>query len=159
MSAGTHGSIKSYNYSIPKATLEAAIMQVIKENPNVVRDTSLDILGNSPMLDNSDSMGYYPAGENFYNDIRHYVTIKIKSEQKMYEYTFRYYGADKDWLTSKTSGVFIAYAYDENRNGGSVGNGGIKWSDFKLKQELTVTFERELINKVDAKLGLTHTEE
>ncbi len=137
-------------------------MAVIKNSPNISRDTSLDYLGSSPMLDNniSDSTGYhnYPAGDNYYNDIKHYVTIKITSGQEINEYIFRYYGPDEDWKTFGTSGIFICYAHDKDLNGGSEGNGGINWRTGKLKKRLTDVFEAELVKKVENKLRITHTE-
>jgi hypothetical protein len=150
--AGTHGSIKGYQYSVNKDSLQKAVMAVIQNNPNIYRDTSLDHLGSSPFLDHSDG-GDYSAGENFYNDIKHYVTIKITSGQDVNEYTFRYYGADEDWKTSPTSELFICYAYDKNQNGGSEGNGGVS---NKLAKKLTEVFEKEFVNKVDKQLNLTH---
>lgn len=152
IAAGTHGSIKGYQYSIVKDSLQKAIMTVIKNNPNIYRDTSLDSLGSSPALDHSDG-GDYSAGDNYYNDIKHYVTIKIKSGQRVDEYIFRYYGADEDWKTSPTSKIFICYAHDKDGNGGSEGDGGISK---KMAQEFTGVFEKEFVNKVDKELNLTH---
>lgn len=157
MEAGTHGSIKGYSYSCRKDVLENAIMTVIKDNPNIYRDTSLDYLGSSPLVD---STGFYnsTAGDNYYNDIKHYVTIKITSGQGVNEYIFRYYGSDESWSTSMTSQVFICYAYDKDRNGGSEGNGGLNRRTENLKQELTSVFEKELIQKVDEYLNIVHKE-
>lgn len=154
MGAGTHGSIKSYTYSCEKDSLQKAIMTVIKENPNIFRDTTLDYLGSSPLLDSA-NCPTCKAGDNFYNDIKHYVTIKITSGQEVNEYTFRYYGSDKDWRKLKTSGVFICYAYDKDGNGGSEGNGGISGS---LANRLTKVFEKEFLDQVDRELKLTRTE-
>ena len=126
-------------------------MTVIKDNPNIYRDTSLDHLGSSPLLDHDD--GNYAAGENYYNDIKHYVTIKITSGQKINEYIFRYYGPDEDWKTSPTSKIFICYAHDKDGNGGSEGNGGISR---KMKKEFTEVFEKEFIDKLDLQLSQTH---
>ena len=103
---GTHGSLKGYQYSIRKDSLQKAIMTVIKNTPAIYRDTSLDHLGSSPLLDHG-ATGDYSAGENFYNDIKHYVTITVSSGQEKNEYTFRYYGADEDWNTAHTSEIFI----------------------------------------------------
>ena len=152
--AGTHGSIKGYQYSINKDSLQNAIMTVIKNNSNIFRDTSLDSLGSSPLLDHSDA-GDYSAGENFYNDIKHYVTIKITSGQEVNEYVFRYYGPDEDWKTSPISQIFICYAHDKNGNGGSEGNGGVSK---KMEKEFTYIFEKEFVDKVDRQLNLTHTD-
>lgn len=163
MDAGTHRSIKSYTFPCPKDTLQSAIMKIIRNNASISRDTSQDYLGSSPMLDNTiyDSSGYhnYPAGENYYNDIKHYVTIKITSLKEANEYTFRYYGADEEWKKLATSGIFICYAYDKDRNGGSRGNGGINWRTGKLKKKLTNLFEKEFVQKIDSVLKTTHTEQ
>ena len=154
ISAGTHGSIKGYQYLITKDSLQKAIMTIIQNNSNIYRDTSLDILGSSPALDHNDG-GDYSAGDNFYNDIKHYVTIKITSGQNKNEYIFRYYGPDDVWKYSATSKIFICYAHDKNGNGGSEGNGGISK---KMAKEFTNVFEKEFINKVDKQLNLTHSD-
>jgi len=150
--AGTHGSIKGYKYITNKDSLQKAIMTVIQDNPNIYRDTSLDSLGSSPALD-SVGTGDYSAGENFYNDIKHYVTIKITSGQNVNEYVFRYYGPDENWKTSPTSEIFICYAKDKNGNGGSEGNGGVSK---KMAKEFTDVFEKEFVDKIDKQLNLTH---
>ena len=152
LGAGTHGSIKGYQYSINKDSLQKAIMTVIKNNPNIYRNTSFDSLGSSPALDHSEG-GDYSAGDNYYNDIKHYVTIKITSGQNVNEYVFRYYGADENWKTSSTSEIFICYAHDKDGNGGSEGNGGVSR---KMAKELTAIFEKEFVDKIDKELNLTH---
>ena len=146
-SAGTHGSIQGYQYPTTKDSLQKVIMAVIKNNPNIYRDTSLDSLGSSPLLDHNDE-GYYSAGENFYNDIKHYVTIKITSGQQVNEYIFRYYGPDEDWKTSPTSKIFICYI-----NSKSEGNGGFSKNTAK---QFTTIFEKEFVNKIDKELNLSH---
>jgi hypothetical protein len=152
--AGTHGSIKGYQYPTRKDSLQKAIMTVIQNNPNIYRDTSLDSLGSSPALDHSDA-GDYSAGDNFYNDIKHYVTIKITSGQNVNEYVFRYYGPDENWKSSLTSKIFICYAHDKNGNGGSEGNGEVSE---KMAKQFTDIFEKEFIDKVDKELNLIHTD-
>ena len=154
MSAGTHGSIKSYRYTINKDSLQSAIMTIIKGNRNIYRDTSLDHLGTSPLLDHSDGKDY-SAGDNFYNDIKHYVTIKITSGLSVNEYIFRYYGSAENWKNSSTSEIFICYAHDKNGNGGSEGDGGISK---KMAKEFTEVFEKEFVNKIDKQLNLAHIE-
>lgn len=129
-------------------------MTVIKNNPNIYRDTSLDYLGSSPLLDHSDA-GDYRAGDNFYNDIKHYVTITISSGQIKNEYVFRYYGSDESWKTSSTSGIFICYAHDKDGNGGSEGSGGVTK---RMAKEFTEVFEKEFVDKIDKELNLTHTD-
>ena len=155
MGAGTHGSIKGYLYSCSKDSLQTAVMTIINNNPNITRDTSLDNLGSSPLLDSSECYNC-PAGDNFYNDIKHYLTIKIKSGQQENEYIFRFAGDKSYWKTSKTSTIFISYAYDKDSNGGSDGNGGINWKNRDLKKNLTDVFETELVNNIDKQLNLTH---
>ena len=154
ISAGTHGSIKGYQYSISKDSLQKAIMTVIQNNSNIFRDTTLDSLGSSPLLDHNDGKDY-SAGDNFYNDIKHYVTIKITSGQDVNEYTFRYSGADEDWKNSPTSEIFICYAHDKNGNGGSEGNGGVSKG---MAKDFTDVFEKEFVDKVDKQINLTHTD-
>lgn len=38
MTGGTHGSIKVYEYSVPKSVLEKAVWKVIGANSNIKRD-------------------------------------------------------------------------------------------------------------------------
>ncbi len=97
--------------------------------------------------------------DNYYNDTNTYVTIFIENNSALNEYTFRYAGSKNNWDTSQTSNISIAYAYDSKRRGGSAGNGGVGWYDFKLKNELTRLFEQEFISKIDSILGMNHTEE
>ena len=155
---GTHGSIKGYRYAVRKDILQKAIMDIIKHNPNIHRDTSLDYLGSSPLLD-SDTCYEYQERNNYYNDIKHYVTITIFSGKDTNEYTFRYYGPDEQWKSENSSEIFICYAHDKNRNGGSEGNGGVNWRTPSLKKKLTSVFEKELISQVDKMLSMKHTEE
>jgi hypothetical protein len=152
--AGTHGSLKGYQYSINKDSLQKAVMTVIQDNANIYRDSSLDSLGSSPALDHIDG-GDYSAGDNYYNDIKHYVTIKITSGQNVNQYIFRYYGPDEDWKTSTTSEIFICYANDKNGNGGSEGNGAVSK---KMAKEFTDIFEKEFVEKIDKQLNLTHAD-
>ena len=154
MAGGTHGSLKEYTFSVNKDTLQKVVMKVIHSNPNIARDTSLDYLGSSPFLDSSECYNC-PAGENYYNDIKHYVTITISSGLDTNEYTFRYYGDDKDWETSLSSEIFICYAYDKLRRGGSEGNGGV---ESKVLKQLTDVFESEFVNKINKELNLHHNE-
>jgi hypothetical protein len=156
ISAGTHGSIKGYQYETSKGNLQKAVMAVIKSNPNIFRDTSLDHLGSSPLLDSANSRGDYSAGDNYYNDIKHYVTIKITPSEGPYEYTFRYYGDDEDWKTSANSELFICYAYDQNHKGGHEGDKEL--TDERLKK-LTAVFENEFVSKISKELTLQYTVE
>ena len=149
--AGTHGSIKAYAYPVSKFELERAIDSVLKYCDNVRRDsidhfiTELNAKGDS--INRLD--------DNYYNDGKNYITIFINKYGGSNEYTFRYYGDSTLWDTSKTSGLFIAYAYDENRNGGSDGHGdfNFKWG---LKKRLTRVFEDNFIERVDKQLGKHH---
>lgn len=132
---GTHGYIKAYRYAVPKYELEKAVRQVIVNNPNVYQDTVKD----------------------YYNDDTGYVTVFIK-EKGTYEYTFRYYGGKEYWDTSRGSEIFIAYAWDEKRRGGSEG-GRIKEHGAKFIHDLIQPFEKEFVLKIDSILGMKHTEQ
>ena len=134
---GTHGSIKGYRYNTTKQDLQKAIAQTIAYSQAIVQDSVKD----------------------YYNDDTNYVTLRIVENGEFYSYTFRYYGDKEYWDTSKTSEISIAYAYDSKGNGGSSGNGGVKWYDFSLKKELTGPFERTLVFKLDSMLGMKHVEE
>jgi len=137
LSAGTHGYVKAYRYSTTKHELEKAIGQAIAQHPAITQDSV----------------------KGYYNDDTNYVTITIVEKGRSYDYTFRYYGGEEYWDTSKTSEVFIAYARNEKGEGGSSGNGGIKWYDLKLKKELTGPFERIFVSQIDSVLRMSHTEE
>lgn len=135
--AGTHGSIKAYKYFTSKYDLEKAIHQVINESKVVKQDSARD----------------------YYNDDTSYITISINENGLLYSYTFRYFGDKEYWDTSTSSEIFIAYAYDEKRNGGSEGNGRFRWYNNKLKRKLTAAFEKEVVSKIDKVLGTYHFEE
>lgn len=134
---GTHGYIKAYDYTTSKYELEKAVQQVISESTVVYQDSIKD----------------------YYNDDTSYIRISIIEYDLTYTYIFRFYGGKDYWKASKTSEIFIAYAHDEKFHGGSSGNGGIKWYDFKLKKRLIEPFEREFIEKIDRELKIKHTEE
>lgn len=132
LSAGTHGSIGYYQYNVSKQILESAVRSVIKENSIVKQDTI----------------------KGYYNNDTTYITIYIIHANISNEYTFRYGGNNEYWDTSKVSSISIAYAYNKERIGGSLGNGGIKLSDYSLMKELIEPFEQIFIFKVNRKLGL-----
>jgi len=148
--AGTHGSLKGYQYQITKDRLDSAVMYVIKNNENIYRDT----IGNKILADvgndKKDTMV-----DNSWNDGHEYVSIQIKTQRGNCAYTFRYYGGKEHWDTAKTSQIFICWAYDELGKGGSEGGGGV---DNKNLKYLTEVFEKELVKEIDSKLNLTHIE-
>jgi hypothetical protein len=146
--AGTHGSLKRYEYLTTKDKLDSAIIFVIKNNPKIFRDT----VGNK-IIANVGNGKYDTIVDNSYNDGDRYVRIKIKTEKGACEYTFRYYGDEEHWKTATTSQIFITYAYDEQRKGGSEGNDEV---DNKTIAHLTEVFEKEFVSNIDKKLNLTH---
>jgi len=146
--AGTHGSLKGYCYSTTKDKLDSVVNYVIKTNPNIYRDTT-----NVNFIINKTNGKNDTIIDNYYNDGKSYLTIKIKTDKGQNEYTFRYYGGEEDWKTATTSEIFICYAYDEYGKGGSEGNGGV---DKKTLNHLTEVFEKELISNIDKQLNLTH---
>ncbi len=71
ISAGTHGSIKAYQYNVSKKELEKAVQYVMDGNPLIINDTVKD----------------------YYNDDTNYLTLDIVSKDSaIYRYTIRYYG-------------------------------------------------------------------
>ena len=134
---GTHGYLKRYRYSVSKYVLEKAVKKIILESATIYQDTI----------------------KGYYNNDTNYISINIIEKELQNTYILHYYGGKDYWNTSKTSAISIVYAYDKKRNGGSSGNGGIRWYDFKLKKFLTKTFENELINKIDKELHITHSDE
>ncbi|MBS1778908.1 MAG: hypothetical protein JST70_06260 [Bacteroidetes bacterium] len=135
VSGGTHGSIKRYRYHVSKYELEKAIQEIISENPIIYQDSIKDYL----------------------NDDTGYVRIHIVQKGLPFTYVFRYYSDKEYWDTSKTSEIFIAYAYDAKHEGGS--EGGIKKHRKEFMQELLRPFNQELISKIDTILNEKHTEE
>ncbi len=150
LGAGTHGSLKGYRYPTTKQKLDSAVMFVIKNNPNIYRDTN----NVNYIIDQTNGKNDTVI-DNYYNDGKSYLTIKIKTDKGQNEYTFRYDGGEKDWKTATTAGIFICYAYNELGKGGNESNGGV---DSKTLQYLTDVFEKELVHKIDTQLNLTHSE-
>ncbi len=146
--AGTHGSLKGYEYQTTKQHLENAVMDVIKSNPNINRDT----VGKTQVV----NIGGGKQGtivDNSYNDGKEYVTVNIKSGKDTIEYTFRYYGGQEYWDSSKTSEIFICWAHDQSGRRANNMSGDLDKETLKL---FTSVFEKELVEKIDKKLNLTH---
>lgn len=156
---GTHGSIKEYRYPTTNDHLANAVMYVIRNNPNIYRDTTQDRSWDSTLRsvskDSNNSNVDYTTNKNYYNDGKHYVTIKIKKGQIENEYIFRYYGDEADWRNATSAAIFICYAYDKDGNGGSDGNGKVSG---KMAKEFTDFFEKEFVDKISAELHLAPTE-
>ena len=148
--AVTHGSIKAYEYPIPKDSLHAAVEKVIRTNPNIFREPQ----GENYIVDVTDGKNDTLYNDH-YNDGKRYISIKIKTGGEISDYVFHFYGSDEYWQTSKTSQISIAYAYDKD-GGGSEGNGGVPWYKPSLKKRLVTVFEKDLIEKIDRELGVSH---
>jgi hypothetical protein len=154
LTAGTHGSIKSYQYPCSKQALQNAVEKVIAADGSVRRDTIVNY-----RIDETNGKND-TVWNNYYNDTINYVTIYIKNGNTVYNFVFHYTGTKEQWDTSKVSDISIAYAWDENTyEGGSEGNGGVTWYTPFLKKRLTDVFESEFISKIDKELGVKHTEE
>lgn len=136
--AGTHGSIKGYEYPTSKEILEKAILEVIEENSYINRPE--------------------PGSKEDYYNSGGYVTIEISAPDR-YNYTFRFYGGEDHWENSPNkSEIFICYANDNKGNGGSEGGGGVEWYKWGVRNKLTDYFENHFISKLDKKLGMKHIE-
>jgi hypothetical protein len=150
LDAGTHGSIKSYEYKTTKEKLKKAAMHVINNNSNIYRDSAdanyiIDVTnGKNDTIVN-----------NHFNDEKNYVSIEIKAKDIENKYTFKYFGIEDGPTVSYIS---ITYANDQEGNGGSDGNGDFPWYKTGLKNRLTEIFEKEFINKIDNELKITHEE-
>lgn len=134
--AGTHGSIKGYQYSASKVLLEEAVNNVIK----------------------NDSTMHLDGMKGHYNDNVNYVTFTIKSDKGENEYVIRYLGDNTTWATSTTSEIFICYIYDEMGNGGSSGNDNWKKTPDDIKKKMIDLFETKFINKIDKALRVEHVD-
>ncbi len=135
ITAGTHGSVETYNYSVSKYILETAVNKVLASNSNIKRAAITDSFTSK-----------------YYNDGKRYVSIQILVEGGYNEYTFQYTGEKEYWDTAKNSEIAIVYAYDKNGKGGSEGNGGLNKSG--LRDKLVNVFENVFINKINKELRL-----
>lgn len=147
LTAGTHGSIKSYDFPVSKKNLQKAVEKVITESTDIQRDTAKNY-----MVDITNGKNDTIINDR-YNDGQNYVTIKIETKvnrREGGEYTFQYVGDKKDWDTLKTSTLSIAYAYDENNNGGSKENVRLTPS---VREKLTSLFESKFIDRIKKELG------
>jgi hypothetical protein len=149
---GTHGSIKSYKYSVKKEILQKAVESVIANSNNIRRDS---VIYHIVTVDGDKKDTLW---DNHFNDTNNYVTIFVKSGNALYKYTFHYYGGKEYWDTAMTSAISIAYAYNANNEGGSEG-GRIKEHGSQFIHELVKPFEKEFVDKIDEKLKMEHTEE
>lgn len=154
LGAGTHGSIKRYEYQVKMDILKQAVDKVIASNPNIRRKSTVQ---SDVVVDVTNGENDTLIDDNQFNDGVNYAAIIINDASGKCEYTFRYTGDPQDWQKNSTSELFIAYAYDANRNGGSVGNGDFPWYRSGLKKKLEHIFEREFVDRVDNELGVKHT--
>ncbi|MBL4657718.1 MAG: hypothetical protein JKX73_06935 [Flavobacteriales bacterium] len=136
-SAGTHGSIKSYEYNLTKDSLQNIIDMVISESPNVYKDTVITF---QYMIENDSIF------DTYYKDGIRYETIYITTSNEKVEYIFNYTGTEESWTTSSTSSISICYAYNDKGEGGSQGNGKLSRS---AKKRFVEIFESELIKPLE----------
>jgi hypothetical protein len=138
LTAGTHGSLKAFEFSVPKNVLQAKVEEVIQQNPRIVV---------APITDTFNS--------RYYNDGIRYTTINIANAKDTLKYTFQYVDTDAYWDTSKTSEIFIAYAFDQAGNGGSEASNNFHWYNPKTRQRLIDVFEKELISPLKVRIRST----
>lgn len=142
LSAGTHGSLKTYTFSVPKSRLQTAVERVISSDKNIIPSTS---------------RAWNDSTKNdYYNDGINYITFSIKGTRSTVDYTLQFVVAAEVLDTSKESELSIAYAWDNEENGGSQGRGDFPWYKFKLRKEVTSLLENEFLTKVDSLLGKKH---
>jgi hypothetical protein len=157
---GSAEAIKGYRYPTTKYNLEKAVMKVIKSNPHIYRDSSKDSIYDSTMEKNVYETATTGADSAiYYNDGKHFVTIKIKVGQTESDYVCRYLGNDQDWKSSASSEIFISSAHDKYGRGLSQGHNENGEFTSKMAKEFTDLFETEFINKIDKELNLKHTDE
>lgn len=68
LSAGNHGSIKGYQYDVPKETLETAIFEVVSENKILTRPAMESLIS-------------YDSDNNYFNS-NMYITLTIAAPEK-----------------------------------------------------------------------------
>lgn len=148
---GTHGSIGKYCYPVKHEALRYSIDRIIEDDNDVIenRDTTkryINVLRDDGI---SDSILHQHPNSHAYVDIR------IIHDINLFTYRIHYIGSQKDWDTSQTSCLSIAYAFDSDGRGGSEGDGGVNKSS-TLKKQLKDLFEHEVIARVDSALGVDH---
>lgn len=132
--AGTHGSIEAYQYPVKKSELQKVAHYIIVANSSIKQDTLND----------------------YYNNDSVYITMQISESGISNSYTIRFYDWKQGADSAENSSISIAYAFNKNNEGGSEGDGGVKWYNPALKKELMEPFERQFINKIDQQLGVKH---
>ena len=140
--AGTHGSLKSYEFGVNKDSLSTSIVEIINSNPNIHVDT----VGRMIIAPTDASGKLDTIYDHGYNDGERYVRIKVRTDRGWCDFTFCYSGTEAEWGSLPRSKFFICFAFNEVGEGGSEGYGGV---DRKLLNYLTEVFERELVNKLD----------
>ncbi len=153
ITAGTHGSIKAYEYPVSKQKLQLAVEKVIASGGSIRRDTTMNFIVDVTN-GNRDTII-----DNMYNDTINYVTLFILEKGGSNIYTIQYYGDSTYWDTATTSEISLAYAWNKKRQGGSEGHGDVSRYNPALRNSLLKVFEREFISKVDSMLGVKHVEE
>ena len=141
--AGGHKAIKAYQYPVTKYELEKAVDSVLRNNPNVKRDT----VDNYYTYVDSNKQEHR-VHDNYYNDGIGYLTVNISRSDLAIQYVIRYYADSAYWSTSKISELFIAYANDQTPN-----NRDIKRLPTKV---ITRLFEDEFLEKVNKQLGKSY---
>lgn len=155
---GSAEAIKGYHYATTKDNLEKAVRVAIKSNPNIyhnsIQENKLDSIMAVAEREHSraDSALYY-------NDGKHYVTIKIKKGEEEIVYIFRYLGDEQYWKTSSSSEIFISEVHDERGNSLSQGHNENGEFSSKMAKDFTDLFEAELVSKIDKELSLKHTDD
>jgi hypothetical protein len=155
LTGGTHGSIKSYQYGVSKKVLKNAVEKVISKSSDIHRDTSKNYIIDVTNGKNDTII------DNHYNDGVEYLTIKIESNgssKESNQYIFQYSGSRTNGDTIENSSLSIAYAYDQNGNGGSDANGGVSRYSPLLREKLLTLFESKFIDRVDKELGKKHAD-
>ena len=130
LSGGTHGSISSYTFEVPKDTLANAVKRLIRQDTSIHRDWRAD----------------------YYNDGKSYVTLSLYSGSEKYEYVFRYTGDSTYWANSNSSEIFICYVYNGKGQGGSEGNGKWDKTSKKVQEDMISTFDKGFVKKIETLL-------
>ncbi|MBC7552933.1 MAG: hypothetical protein H7257_03030 [Taibaiella sp.] len=150
LTAGTHGSIRSYKFPATKYELQRAVENVFAKKNNIYEDTIAHYIID---ITNGKSDTIF---SDYYNDGNRYVTLNIEFGSEKNNYVFQYSGDKEYWDTSKISFISVAYAYDKKGSGGSAAKGDFTWYNPSLKKKLIQVFESEFINELDKELGKKH---
>ena len=139
LSAGTHGSIKTYDFCASNQDVRKAVYQIFQEDSTVYRRQVMKPT-DSTVLDQ-------------YNDGVKYIYFYISQAKDAFQYIVRFAREKEPEDSAKHTTLFIAYCYNRNGEGGSEGNGGFDQLDKSTQNKLIGLFESRIVYKIQRKIA------